>query len=96
MEILKVTRTTLTESESVKLRTWIGQTEGQHLKQIALSKVLENAVAATNKAMDSDPSNAYGEAAGLKLKEAQRYQTFLTVLQEIIDHKGLFEVVSIK
>lgn len=96
MDILHVTRTTLNDHESEALRLWFGKTQCEHLREIVRSKVRENLMLASNIAMDSSPVNSYLEGAAVKLREAQRYQTFLTVLEEIIATKTNFELINIK
>lgn len=96
MDIFKPVRTTLTIAETEKLRSWFEQGQCEQLREIVRSKVRENLMLASNIAMDSSPVNSYLEGAAVKLREAQRYQTFLTVLEEIIATKANFEIVSVK
>ncbi len=96
MEILKAVRSTLTNAESEALRAWFEKTQCEQLREIARSKIREHSVAATNKALDSQEHNTYAEAASQDVKKAQRYITFLEVLQEIIATTANFEIVNVK
>lgn len=96
MDIFRPIKTSLTIAETDQLRSWFEKGECERLREIVRSRVRENLMLASNIAMDSAPTNAYLEGAAAKLREAQKYQTFLTVLEEIIATKTNFELINVK
>lgn len=76
LEGLNITRATA-------LRRWLDQSEFSTLVEVANAKVKAHAVKALNQALEGGRYEAKLDAANEDLKHAQRFQTFIDVLQEI-------------
>jgi len=93
---LKIKTETLTTPQSMALRTWLGKSEAEHLRMIVAGKAKEQLAKATNNALGAVPGNGFESKSLEHIVNAQKYQTFLDVFQEVLDHKGDFEVKNLE
>lgn len=93
--MIKAETKLLTEKDKVDLLIWLSKPEARILHRIVSSrcKILE--VEALNAAIQGSAGNSKLDVGNQKLWEAQRYKTFLDILEEILVAKEPFETVTL-
>jgi hypothetical protein len=77
------------------LRQWLNRSARQTLVRLADSKVKLAQTEALTAAVEAKDYPFKSEAAEAKMREAQRYQTFIDVLEEFSQTKGTFYVAKL-
>jgi hypothetical protein len=95
MKFIEFSTTTFSDAEEKKLREHIGA-KSDTLRSVVRSKVREHLIEASNTAMTIESTNAFSEKAQAQLNRAKRYQTFLEVLEELVEQKEAFSVIVLK
>jgi hypothetical protein len=72
------------------------RTEFKTLRRIIETEGKKKAIAAANKALESNKFPNYTDSANEELRAAIEYQTALQVLQELEDRKEIFTVITQK
>lgn len=79
-----------------QLRAWLNKTECNSLKTVISSKSRWLQEKALIECFASTGSNGYDLKSISSMKEAQRYETFLDVLREVINQTGPFQILKAK
>jgi len=81
----------LPQSVDVGLREWLGKPHLATLRRVVDAKLKVFASKSINEALTAKDFERKLDAANASLLMAQRYQTFLDVLQEVTDQKETFQ-----
>ena len=79
-----------------KLREWMVRPEGHTLRLVIATKIRLAQEKAIASGMKADAGNAYAAKELMDLREAQRYQTFLNILDDLADPKTPLETIKLK
>lgn len=87
-------RQTLPEQETTDLLRWFQKGEFSVLVKLAEGKVREHMADAVRKALESKEHPLQMTSSNVSLQHAQRYTTFLEVLQEFKAHKEPYQSIK--
>lgn len=85
----------LTGATDQSLRAWMDKGEAQTLRRIVKAKVQRAQCAGLNDAMKVEKFDGMAISVSENMRIAQRYQTFLDVLEELSTQKEPFSIVRL-
>jgi len=85
----------LSAEDTKNLQLWLAKPEGQILRKVVSSMGRAHLAEAMKDALEHAENNAKLDASNTKLAQAQRYQTFIKILDEIANQKKPFTLTTI-
>lgn len=84
----------LPHGAELELRQWLGKTQLRDLLRVVQSKQQKEECAALRDAISAKDFPGKLDAANESLRRAQRYQTFIDVMHEVVSQQNPFEIAK--